>query len=277
MKQKMKKLFTAILMLVFLCSSAAFIKQVYDGYRSEAASQAAREIAASSVMDETLVVLPEEPVPLEALPEESAAEESAWEELEEDAAFLLELELEELRRTSGNVLGWIYIPDTPVDYPLMAFEDNEAGLHRSWDGTPNSEGCIFLECKNRRDLTDFNTLIYGHHMRKGTMFGSLKYYAQQDYLEDHELVYIVTDDHVRRYQVFSAYEAGITTDTYRLYFKDDEMKQTALDHYISSTSVETECEPTVEDRILTLSTCMGDGTYETRWVVQAVLTGEFPR
>ena len=139
------------------------------------------------------------------------------------------------------------------------------------------QSSIFLECRNRRDFSDFNTLIYGHNIRGGLMFGPLKRYAEQAYLDAHRLVYIVTEDAVRRYEVFAAYEAGVTSDTYRLYFKDDERKQAALDDYVAAAAVGTGVTPSPDDRILTLSTCTGTGTYDTRWVVQAVLTGEFSR
>lgn len=73
---------------------------------------------------------------------------------------------------------------------------------------------------------------------------------------------------------FSSYEAGIRTDTYRLLFTSKEKEQ-ALAHYINSSVWETELTPTTEDLILTLSTCTGRGTYESRWVVQAVLEGKW--
>ena len=290
MAGKMRKGLSVVMALVFVISALLFVGRLYDDQRAAESSRAAQELVVPS--PNPAPDIPDEPIPLDPAPvvepvpeiepipfEEPIPTEAPreWEPLSEDSLFLMDLDLDALRQTSGNVLGWIYIPDSVIDYPLMAFADNETGLHQAWDGTKSSAGSIFIECKNRRDFSDFNTLIYGHHMRKGTMFGSLKQYAEQEYLDAHRLIYIVTDDYVRRYEVFSAYEAGVTSDTYRLYFADKEMKQSVLDYYVASAGHESELVPTVEDRILTLSTCMGTGTYDTRWVVQAVLTGEFSR
>ena len=255
---------TALLAVGFVAGALLFALRLYDRNASAEAAAAAQELAAAPSEAPLVEELVFSGVPA---PEAPGTENS----------LLFELDLEALRETAPQVLGWICIPDTVIDYPLMAFDDNEAGLNRAWDGTKNSAGCIFLECKNQRDLSDFNTLVYGHNMRDGSMFGSLKQYARQEYLEAHPCVYIVTDDAVRRYEVFSAYEASVTSDTYRLYIETDEVKQTALEHYTSSTAVRTGILPTTEDRILTLSTCMGTGRYETRWVVQAVLTEEISR
>jgi len=289
MSKGLRKGMSFLMAMIFVGSVLLLAGRLYDDRKAALSNQTAQELAAPSAGQPA--VIPEAPVPLESAPEKEPLpaqapaparkpvpdrEETAalWEPLREEMLDLLALDLEALRRQSGSVLGWIRIPGSVIDYPLMAFEDNETGLHQSWDVTKSSAGCIFLECKNRRDLSDFNTLIYGHNMRSGEMFGTLKRYAQADYLQEHKEIYLVTDDCVRRYEVFSAYEAAVTSDTYRLYFPDDAAKQQALAHYTAAGS---DTVPTVNDRILTLSTCIGNGTYRTRWVVQAVLTGEFSR
>ncbi len=280
MKPGIRKVLSALMAFIFLLSSALFAKRIYDDYRAALISDAAREIAVGArTDDDALQNLPDEAVPGGYAPTKSDPGTSSadWLPLEKEALFLLDLDLESLKLVNPDVLGWIYIPDTVVDYPLMAYDDNETGLDRTWDGSRNSVGSIFLECMNRRDFSDFNTIIYGHHIRKGTMFGTLKHYADEEYARAHPLIYIVTEDCVRRYEVFSAYEAPIDSDTYRLYIDDEETRQAALDHFLGSSEIETDALPGTNDRILTLSTCMGTGTYSTRWVVQAVLTGEFSR
>lgn len=216
-----------------------------------------------------------EPVPMAPAPENKP--EPSQKPLSKTVQLLAQIELDALRAVNENVIGWIYIPDSSVNYPLLAYTDNEYGLHHAWDGTENSAGSIFLECKNNRDFSDFNTLIYGHNNRNGTMFSELVNYSEEEYLNSHSSVYIVTDDWVRRYTVFSVYEADVVSDTYRLYFEDDERKQSSLDHYTSSTDVNTEIIPSTDDRILTLSTCMNYVTNGTRWVVQTVLSEEFEK
>lgn len=285
MKRKLRSKITVLLAAAFLVSGALILQQHLDYQAADQAYAAAQTIALQSPADaaaeEDPEILPEdeielapEPVPMVPAPTLDKPERDL---LEESVQFLLELNLDALRQTNEDVLGWIYIPDTPIDYPLMRVKDNNEYLRRAWDGSANNAGCIFLECRNSHDFSDFNTLIYGHALRNGKMFRSLLNYREQEYRDLHPYVYIVTDEWVRRYEVFSAYEADVVSDTYRLVFEHDARKQSALDEWMEQSVLERELVPTVEDSILTLSTCTGTGTYETRWVVQAVLTGEFSR
>lgn len=279
MTDKFRKYLTGLMAAICAVSCTMLAGQLYTYRQADISAEAAQALAAPSVQEaEPLpsaeVELPEPDVPLAPEPVE---EVFLPDPLSEDSIHLLELDLQALRDVSSDVLGWISIPGTEVDYPLLALNNNQDGLNRAWDGRKSSAGSIFLECKNQRDFSDFNTLIYGHYMKNGTMFGSLKYYAQPDYLAEHPYIYIVTDESVRRYEVFSSYEASVVSDTYRLYFEDDPRRQSSLDHYVNSAVLDTGIVPEVDDHILTLSTCMGNGTYDTRWVVQAVLEAQFPR
>lgn len=158
-----------------------------------------------------------------------------------------------LRQTNPDVLGWITIPDTVISYPLMKAADNQEYLYQTWDGKYSKYGSIFLECRNSHDLSDFNTLIYGHNMLTDDMFGTLPDYGQQSHFESHPSIYVVTDAGVRRYDVFSAYEAQVISDTYRLIFEDDVRKEAALELYTGASVLDTGIVPEADDAILTLS------------------------
>jgi len=194
---------------------------------------------------------------------------------DENIAFLKQLDIPALQKINPEVIGWFYLPDTVISYPLLHAQSNDTYLHTAWDGTPNVAGSIFLETQCAADLTGFNTIIYGHNMRNGSMFAALKDYKKYDFLREHPYIYIVTNDTVYRYAVFSAYEAGIKSATYWLDVKTDAQKQTAIEHYLDSSVWNADLIPSTEDSVLTLSTCTGTGTYETRWVVQAVLLGQW--
>ena len=180
-----------------------------------------------------------------------------------------------LREVNDDILGWILIPDTKISYPLVQGDDNEYYLNRTWRKTRNSVGAIFMECQNSSDLSDFNTIIYGHRMNNSSMFGILKSFKNQSFWASHPYVYITDDNGSHRYEIFAAYEVSVEGDTYRLGFSSDASKQSFIDYCLSQSVIDTGITPTVYDRILTLSTCTGNG-HATRWVVQAVLKGEAP-
>ena len=157
----------------------------------------------------------------------------------------------------------------------MQGDDNEYYLNHTWKKWTSVVGAIFMEYANSPDLSNFNTIIYGHRMNNGSMFASLKYYKDLSYWKAHPYVYITDDNGSHRYEIFAAYEVSVEGDTYRLGFSSDASKQSFIDYCLSQSVIDTGITPTIYDRILTLSTCTGNG-HATRWVVQAVLKGEAP-
>ena len=266
MKQMIRRGAGLLLVALFLVSGCLIAKHQMDSAAAENAGQQAQTLAGAAIGDEVLEELPEPSVPLAELPE--VPQQALPDEVMQ---CLTGLELDALQTINAEVLGWICIPDTVISYPLLQTSDNETYLTKAWNGVYNSSGSIFLECKSSPDFQDFNTIIYGHRMNDGSMFGGLRKYEDPDYLEAHPYIYIVTEQDVRRYQVFSAYEAPVRSNTYRLYIEEEQTKQEALTHFINSSVLKSDVVPTTEDKILTLSTCTGKGNYNFRWVVQAVL------
>lgn len=289
MKSKLRSLIMILLAACMVLSGVQVARQV------TAQAKASREaaLAAAQLVTPPVEEIPEVVVPMGPAPETNAdnGQRPRMEDiivkqpLEDDfassedaqAEALLAPDLEALRQTNSDVLGWITIPDTVISYPLMKAKDNQEYLYQTWDGKYSKFGSIFLECRNSHDLSDFNTLIYGHNMLTDDMFGTLLEYADQSHYESHPSVYVVTDSGVRRYDIFSAYEANVVSDTYRLVFEDDARRQSALELYTSSSVLDTGLTPGVTDPILTLSTCTGRGTANLRFVVQAVLAEEVRR
>ena len=190
----------------------------------------------------------------------------------EKAAFdfsSIEIDFSYLQSLNEDIIGWLLFDYNGISYPVLQGEDNSYYLNRTRKKEKSAVGSIFLECEVSRDLSDFNTIIYGHKMRNGSMFGSLEKYKEESYWRDHPSVYLVSAEGVRRYDVYAAYEAGVRDITYGLKIKDQEKKEELIRFGKDQSDIDTGIEPTADDRILTLSTCTGRG-YRTRWVVQAV-------
>ena len=195
---------------------------------------------------------------------EPAAEQDPW------AAALAQVDLDSLRQVNGDVVGWIAIPGTVLSYPVVQTGDNSYYLNRTWKRESSSVGAIFLEHTAEADLSGFHTLIYGHRMRNGTMFGSLRDYRSADYWREHPSVYVTMGGQVLIYDIFAAYEVGIREIVYRLDIEEAGLQEELIRYGLDHSVIDTGLVPTAEDRILTLSTCTGSG-HATRWVVQAVL------
>lgn len=186
---------------------------------------------------------------------------------------LSKIDLDALRQVNGDVVGWMTIPGTELSYPMLQRADNDYYLDHTWKNERNSVGAIFMECKIAADMSDFNTIVYGHRMRNLSMFGSLRYYDDLEYFKEHPSVYVAVDGGVYKYDIYAAYEVGLQTITYRLDVDTPEEKEECIRFGLESSVIDTGVVPTAEDKILTLSTCTGRG-HATRWVVQAVCRGE---
>lgn len=281
MNSKGQKWLKLLLFFIFIGCAGMYGYRIIQTNQSQKVYETAVQIAEQEremTMDESLEAeaqsKPEENT--EAAKEEFVAV-SYWKEVpvEDDPYMetLKETNLEALREVNEDVLGWIMIPDTPLDYPLVQGEDNEYYLERDWKGEKNVAGSIFLEQINDKDFKHFNTVIYGHRMKNGSMFGSLRHYSQKSYWEQHPYIYIYDDAGAHRYEIFAAYEATLEGCTYQVELADDESKQLFLNNCVGYSDIDTGVVPAIEDRIITLSTCTGKG-YESRWVVQARRKGE---
>lgn len=280
MKKGTRKVLTAILAVVFVVSSGLLLRQRIQSHQSQIITQQAIAVAApvSVPAPAPTVPLPElspafaeimDPlaVPLAQAPEP----EPTQPQIDDAAQPLLEINLEALRQVNPEVLGWIYIPETAVNYPLMSTDTFDEYLSKAWDGTENANGAIYLEQYNRQDLSDFNSIIYAHNNYDGTMFGGLKEFGQPEYAADHPYIYILTDGTIRRYTVFASYMATVDSKTYWLNFSSSEARQEAIDFYLEQTAWDNGVHPSGDQRIITLSTCSGTGNYTYRWVVHGVL------
>ena len=178
------------------------------------------------------------------------------------------INLSGLREANADVVGWIEIPGV-LSYPLLQGGDNACYLSHAWNGEENAAGAVFLDFRADAGLGDFNTLIYGHRMRNGTMFGSLKHYKDTDFWRENPSVYLANEDGTRRYDIYAAYEVGLTAAAYQREFSSPEEKQEFIRYGLERSVIDTGIMPAPEDTIITLSTCSGSSR-DTRWVVQAV-------
>lgn len=196
---------------------------------------------------------------------------------EQDMAMLEELDLDALREVNGDVVGWIAIPGTQLSYPVLQGTDNQYYLNHTWQKQRNGVGAIFLDYRLDAGLTDFYTLIYGHRMHNGTMFGSLARYGDdKGYWKEHPSVYLTLEEGVKRYDVFAAFEASVQSHVYRRGFSEREDREAFIAWCLEQSVIDTGVRPTADGRIITLSTCTQSGGAATRWVVLAALAEEEP-
>lgn len=190
----------------------------------------------------------------------------------------LNVNFEGLAAINDDVVGWIYYEPLDISYPIVRGDDNDYYTHYTFENEQNSSGAIFMDFLNRPDFSDFNTIIYGHNMRNGTMFGSLKKLLNDTtQLEENPYFYIFTEDKALMYEICSAYITTESSHTYDL-IQTLEEKQDFID-YMKQVSVYFWSNPLfdtdVQDdtRLVTLSTCHGLHS-KNRTVIHGVLIAE---
>lgn len=179
------------------------------------------------------------------------------------------VDFDSLRSINEDVIGWIYMEALPeISYPVVQGEDNNFYLHQTYEKNYNFAGTIFIDYENKRDFSDCNTLVYGHNMKNGSMFGHLKKFAEdQETYNKSKYFWILTPDKNYRYEIISAYTTGVNSDTYTLFKGPGDEFQSYLETIKGYSEIQTDPgELTIKDKIVTLSTCTGNES--TRFVVQ---------
>ena len=203
------------------------------------------------------------------VPEQTASPESAPDPTEpkrDDTDIVLpSVDFETLRENGPDIIGWLSLPDTVLNYPVTQTDNNEYYLNHLYDGTYNKVGCLFADYENRADFSDRNTIIYGHNMRDGSMFALLNRYDEQSYFDTHRQMYLVTPKGGYVMEIFAAFaakpeESGSETSPWQLSWKDDGAYTTWLTAMKERSAVESDVTVTCSDKVLTLSTCTPGGT-----------------
>ena len=198
-------------------------------------------------------------------------------EEEEEELVLPTVDFATLQSINSDIIGWIWIPDTVVSYPVLVGETNQTYLYTTYDGSHSSSGSIFLDYRIQGQLSAPNAILYGHHMKNGSMFSLLMKYRQQDYADAHPDVYLFTPEATLVYRVFSAYTTQADSDAYTYDFADSAAFQDYLEKLCSRTVITAPdgYQANSSDPILTLSTCTTVTTLQ-RMVVHAQLVERIP-
>ena len=247
-----------LILLAVLCFSGWQVYKIWKEYRIG-------ELTYESM--ELYVKIPETTPQKETKePEEEYTEpevpEILWPEVDFDA----------LWEINPDVVGWLYIEGTQVNYPILQGVDNEQYLYRLIDGKWNSAGSLFLEAGLAPNFTEQNNPVYGHNMKNGSMFAGIMGYKKQEFYEEHPVALLVTPEQNYQVLIFSSYVLDANGDAWNTLFTDAQMQQW-LDKLGRRSYISTGVIPTTQDKVLTLSTC----TYETsgaRFLVHGILVPE---
>lgn len=153
-------------------------------------------------------------------------EEAAWEEgdgtqkqgeevSEEASPFVVDFAA--LMQTNADIVGWLYCEDTPISYPVVKGEDNSFYLSHSYDKKESRSGAIFVDAACGNGFIEANTILYGHHMKDGSMFACLRNWSEQDFYEAHPQMWLLTPEGDYRIVLFAGYTTSADSEAYTIF------------------------------------------------------------
>lgn len=183
--------------------------------------------------------------------------------------FNKEVSFQNLHNENNDYLFWLYIPKTKIDYPVMMSRDNKDYLHSSFYKEKLYAGTLFIDALSSKRENQDNLIIYGHNMKDGSMFGTLKKWRDGKYFHEHKFIEIYTETEKRVYLIFAVREVSSNMDLlhYKLDgFTNEEYIQDARNNNIHFREFEDQYK---NNQIMTLSTCMSNDA--KRLILNAVL------
>lgn len=180
------------------------------------------------------------------------------------------IDFEALQKMNPDIVGWIYFEGIDINYPVVKHTDNDYYLDHMFNGEVNSSGSIFLDANNDSDFSDKNSILYGHHMKNGTMFSKITNYTEQSYYDEHKVAYLLTADKNYKVSLFSGYSTGASDTAWKISFTNDDFLSW-INQVIQKSYFASEVSPKADDRIITFSTC----SYEfnnARFVLHGILS-----
>lgn len=165
------------------------------------------------------------------------------------------VDFDELKAINPDIIGWIVVKNTDISYPIVQGKDNDYYLTHTYQKKENYAGSIFMDYRATKDFSDRNSFIYGHNLYHGTMFAELENYMEKKFLDAHPYVYLYTPQGDYKLQVFSAYTALDTSDSYRMQFSNDEEYLQYINLVKSKSRYPTNVDMSINDRMISLYTC----------------------
>lgn len=198
-------------------------------------------------------------------------------EVEADSELMIQLraKLGALKAQNSDLLGWITVPDTKIDYPVVHTVDNEYYLNHSFDRTYLRAGAIFADYRNKKQLSkNYNTIVYGHNMSSGSMFSCISDFFSRSYFNENRYIYVYTEAGIYVYKTFSIRKIKVNKDVSYIttYFATGEDFVNFCNKQMNASAVKVnDVTFDANDKIITLSTCTNAHNSNERYSLQAVL------
>jgi len=168
---------------------------------------------------------------------------------------------EELQKINPDVIGWIRINDTNINYPLVQTDNDETYMNTDAEGNYSLSGAIFLHCANKPNFSDFDNIIYGHHMEKHMMFGDIGEFTKEQYFNEHPYGNLFFDGKNHGIEIYALLQVDAYNETiFNVCLDTPEAKQEYLQEIENNVLYKRDMNITEDDHLVLLTTCTSDMT-----------------
>lgn len=173
------------------------------------------------------------------------------------------LQIEELQKVNSDIIGWVEIEGTNINYPVLQGTDNDFYMNHNYEKEESIYGAIFLDHAYDWNVKSNNLLIYGHNMQDGSMFHDLLNYAEKDYYEEHPTIRFTTPEEDVNYEIIAAFRSRVyyksEQNVFRYYYFVNPKSQEEFEKFVKNAKeasiYDTGNTAEYGDELLTLSTC----------------------
>lgn len=177
------------------------------------------------------------------------------------------VDLEAVKLQNEDTIGWIILPDSKINYPILKSKDNAEYMNTTFEGQRSSSGAIFMDMLCESDFSDENTIIYGHNMKNGSMFRALNNLTDKEYFFKHRIFCIDMGNGFENYEIISCYETVETNfSSWQISFDSKEAYGKWLENIAKRCTYDC-MDYDVDKNTITLSTCRGKAGGPGRFVV----------
>ena len=232
-KSRIRGVIILVLLAVMLVSGAMSIRSWMEDKRTREEYERLAELARETTAQPST----------EAVTEPGTAEP-------ETEPYVSPINFEELMRENPDTIGWIRVPDTNIDYPIVQGEDNDFYLNHDFYGKENIAGAIYLDFESQGDFVGRNNVLYGHNMKNGSMFKDIVRYKDPSYFKEHQYFSIYTPEREIRLKAVSCYYGEAKPIVRKTRFKSQE----AFDEFVKEMIAPCSYAETVEYPVKALYT-----------------------
>ena len=237
--------------LIFLVSGAITASTLIAHHKADKAIQELRVQARESLSGYGMVVRAEDNAAQQ--PEKPEAADPAVKEKAPERQ--ISMDFTELLKVNPDIKGWIFGEGTNVDYPVLHTDNNDFYMDHLYNKEYNSSGSIFSDYRNRGDFTDRNTVLYGHHMGNGTMFGSIEHYASQDFYDSTPTMMLYTPEGDYLIELICGTHESGDDQFVEFDFKTEEEFQEYVESFRKRSTFKSDVQVQPGDKLISLCTC----------------------